>query len=60
MDKRDRIRKINSWAKKNTSIINIRCNNTKDADIIEFLRNKKKATYIKRLIREDMKRYNRG
>ncbi len=55
MDKRDRLNKINSWAKKNTCVINIRCNKTTDADIIKHLQTKRKATYIKRLIRDDIK-----
>lgn len=58
MSKRE-LDRINAWAKKNTRIINVRCNLVNDKDIIDFLQDKRKGTYIKELIRADMKRYNR-
>ena len=54
------IDKINEYQKENTKQICIRLHNVYDADIIKRLDSvPAKATYIKNLIRQDM-RYNGG
>lgn len=51
------IKYIAEYQKANTTQVNIRLSKKYDIDIIKWLENKDpKATYIKQLIREDMKR----
>ena len=48
------------YDRENTTRINLKLNNKTDADIIELLKGKRSGegiqTYLKRLIREDMKK----
>jgi len=53
---KNRTSEIAAWGKKHTTVINIRLNLDKDKDILSHLDTVgKKASYIKKLIREDMK-----
>ena len=52
---------IMKYQKANTIQVNVRLSKKFDADIIEWLESKDaKATYIKKLIREDMSRNKEG
>ena len=52
---------IMKYQKANTIQVNVRLSKKYDADIIEWLESKDaKATYIKKLIREDMSRNKEG
>ncbi len=47
---------ITKYQKENTTQVNVRLSKKYDSDIIEWLNDKEaKATYIKELIREDMR-----
>ena len=50
------VKYIEKYQKENTIQVNVRLSKKYDADIIDWLNDKDaKATYIKRLIREDMR-----
>lgn len=45
----------NKWDRENTTVVTMKLNNNKDADILEKLQSVgKKQTYIKKLIRADI------
>lgn len=43
-----------AWMKSNTTMVSVKMLNKGDADILEFLRDKPKATIIKQALREYM------
>lgn len=57
MTKESTIKAINKFNKEKTKLVNVRLNINTDADILEKLENvDSKMGYIKRLIREDIKK----
>lgn len=48
------------WMRENTTVITVKCMYKSDADILEFLDGKSKATVIKAAIREYMENHKEG
>lgn len=53
---KNKLNYIREYNKKNSKKITFLLSNNSEADIIQWLDGKRKATYIKQLIREDMKK----
>jgi hypothetical protein len=53
---KNKLNYIKKYNKDNSKKITFLLNKKSEADIIEWLNNKRKATYIKQLIREDMEK----